>query len=206
MTGYPRNLAAAAAILPMLALAPAALAGPPTEQLTQNIQEVVRTLQDPDLKASERANERRQALRTVTDNLFDWSEMAKRSLGRHWEERTGVERAQFVKLLGDLLERSYMISIERYGGERVSILGDSTDGDLAIVRTRVAAGGGQGIPVDYRMLRTGQRWRAYDVVIEGVSLVSNYRTQFDKVIQTSSYEELVKRLTIERVASESSAR
>ncbi len=205
MTRYPHILTAAA-ILPVLAFAPPALAGQPTEQLTRNIEEVVRTLQDPDLKTSERANERRQALRAVTDNLFDWSEMARRSLGRHWDERTGVERAQFVKLLGDLLERSYMISIERYGSEHVSILGDSTDGNLAIVRTRIAAGGSRDIPVDYRMLRTGERWRAYDVVIEGVSLVSNYRTQFDKIIQTTSYEERVKRLSVERVASEATSR
>lgn len=175
-------------------------------QLTRHIDQVVKILQDSELKTSAKTQERRRALRAITDNIFDWAEMARRSLGRHWQGRTEAERAEFVKLLGDLLERSYMTSIERYRGERVSFLGESTDGEQVTVRTRIVTGGGQDVPVDYRMLRGGERWGAYDVVIEGVSLVGNYRSQFDKIIRTSSYGELVKRLAAQRVARETSAR
>ena len=97
-------------------------------------------------------------------------------------------------MFGDLLERAYIGKIELYSGEKVAFLGDAIDGELATVRTRIVTKQGTEIPVDYRMLRRGDRWRAYDVIIEGVSLVANYRTQFDKVIQRTSYQQLVQQV------------
>jgi phospholipid transport system substrate-binding protein len=146
------------------------------------------------MKAEGKAAERRQAVRKIANEIFAWDETAKRALARHWQGRTEVQRQEFVKLFGDLLERSYIARIENYGGEKISYLSDSVDDETAMVRTRIVTKQGSEVPVDYRMLRRGDRWLVYDVVIEGVSLVSNYRTQFNKIIQTSSYEELVKKM------------
>ena len=203
MTGHARAFVAAFALLALMVSRPA-VAGPATDQLTQGIDRVVKTLQDGALRTSARSQERRQALRAISDDIFDWAEMAKRSLGRHWEGRTEAERAEFSRLLGDLIERSYMTSIERFGGEKITFLGESPDGDRTTVSTRILTSRGQNIAVQYRMILGGERWRVYDVVIEGVSLVGNYRTQFDKVIQTSSYQELVKKLAAQQLVKRAS--
>jgi phospholipid transport system substrate-binding protein len=99
-----------------------------------------------------------------------------------------------VRLFGDLLERSYISKIELYGGEKIQYSADRIDGDHATVQSRLVTKHGTEIPIEYRMLKKRDRWLVYDVVIEGVSLVANYRTQFNKIIQTSSYGELVKRM------------
>jgi len=177
-----------------LAAVPRAWAGEPTEQLSARIDQVFRILEDPALKPAERAEERRAAIRRVAHDIFDFEELARRSLGRHWQARTPEERDEFVRLLGHLLERAYLGKLELYNGERIVLLGDSVDGDLATVRTRVVTRQGTEIPVDYRMLRRGDGWRAYDVTIEGVSLVANYRSQFDKIIRRASFQQLVKQV------------
>ena len=177
-----------------LAAVPRAWAGEPTEQLSARIDQVFRILEDPALKPAERAEERRAAIRRVAHDIFDFEELARRSLGRHWQARTPEERDEFVRLLGHLLERAYLGKLELYNGERIVLLGDSVDGDLATVRTRVVTRQGTEIPVDYRMQRRGDGWRAYDVTIEGVSLVANYRSQFDKIIRRASFQQLVKQV------------
>jgi phospholipid transport system substrate-binding protein len=171
-----------------------ALAGPPTEQLRTQIDRVLKALEDPELKKDHRADERRKAVRKIADDIFDFNETAKRSLGRHWAARTPAEREEFVKLFSDLLERSYLSKIELYGGEKIGFVGDTVENDHAIVKSKIVTKGGSEIPIDYRMLKKGERWLVYDVAIEGVSLVANYRTQFNKIIQTSSYQDLVKKL------------
>jgi len=171
-----------------------AWAGAPTDQLKGAIERVLKILDDPVLKSDGKAKERRSAVRKVANDFFDFAETAKRSLARHWQARTDKERAEFVRLFGDLLERSYISKIELYGGEKISYVGESLDGELATVRTKITTKQGSEVPVDYRMLRRGDRWHVYDLIIEGVSLISNYRTQFNKIIQTSSYPELVKKM------------
>jgi phospholipid transport system substrate-binding protein len=171
-----------------------ALAGVPTDQLRSAVDRVIKTLDDPAMKAEGKAGERRQAVRKIANEIFAWDETAKRALARHWQARTEAQRQEFVKLFGDLLERSYIARIENYGGEKITYLSDSIDDETAMVRTKIVTKQGSEVPVDYRMLRRGDRWLVYDVVIEGVSLVGNYRTQFNKIIQTSSYEELVKKM------------
>lgn len=171
-----------------------AWAGAPTDQLRAQVDRVLKTLEDPELKKEARARDRRTAVRRLAEEIFDFNETARRSLGRHWGARTEAERAEFVRLFGDLLERSYLSKIEVYGGERVQYTGDTIDGDNANVKTKIITKNGTEIPIDYKMLKRGDRWVVYDVVIEGVSLVSNYRTQFNKIIQTSSFQELVKKM------------
>ena len=185
-------LALAVAITCTLVAARPATAGPPTDGLKSNIDRVIKVLEEPALKG--KVKERRTAVRKIAAEIFDVDETARRSLARHWQARTPAQREEFVQLFGDLLEVTYISKIEQYGGEKIVYLGDSVDGEQATVRTKLITKQGTDIPVDYRMLKKGDKWMVYDVVIEGVSLVSNYRTQFNKIIQTSSYEELVKKL------------
>ena len=193
MTRYRGLLVTAIAVAALFA-GKDAWAGPPTEQLKVEIDRVVKMLEDPALKVDGKAVERRVRVRSIANDIFDWAETAKRSLARHWQPLSDAQREEFVKLFGDLLERSYISKIELYGGEKIVYVGESVDGEQAIVRTKIVTKQGTDVPVEYRMLRRGDRWLVYDVVIESVSLVSNYRTQFNKIIQASSYQELVKKM------------
>jgi phospholipid transport system substrate-binding protein len=194
MTLWRRALLPLALLLAgLLAPAPVA-AGAPTDQLKAQIDRVLKLLDDPELKKEARAKDRRTAVRKVANEIFDFSETARRSLGRHWQSRTPAERDEFVQLFSDLLERSYISRVELYGGEKIQFAGDSIEGDQAKVQTKLLTKSGSEIPIEYRMHRKGDRWLVYDVIIEGVSLVSNYRTQFNKIIQTSSYQELVRKM------------
>jgi phospholipid transport system substrate-binding protein len=171
-----------------------AAAGPATDQLKGAIDRVVKVLEDPSLKGSDRVVDRRHAVRKIADEIFDFPEIARRSLARHWQPLTDRQRAEFVSLFSDLLERSYISKIELYGGEKIIYAGERVDGDVTTVTTRIITKNGTEVPIDYKLLKKGDRWLVYDVNIEGVSLVSNYRTQFNKIIQTSSYNELVQKL------------
>jgi len=189
-------LRATAAVLAMglLTAAPAA-AGVATDQLRGAVDRVLKTLDDPSLKGESKALDRRTAVRKIANEIFDFGEIAKRSLARHWQPLSEAQRTEFVGLFADLLERSYISKIETYGGEKIQYSSERVDGDLATVSTRIVTKNGTEVPVDYRMIkRGGDHWLVYDVSIEGVSLVSNYRTQFNKIIQTSSYNELVSKL------------
>jgi phospholipid transport system substrate-binding protein len=190
----PRTVGSVAVGLLVMLMAGQAWAGPPTEQLKGAVDRVVKTLEDPALKGHGKAAERRTTVRRIANDIFDFAEIGRRSLGRHWQVRTDREREEFVVLFSDLLERSYISKIDLYGGERIVYAIERIDGDTATVGTRIVTKNGTEVPVDYRLLQRGERWLVYDVSIEGVSLVSNYRTQFNKIIQTGGYAELVKRL------------
>ncbi len=195
MIRHHRRVAAAVALVIGLVLVRDVSAGVPTDQLRTRINRVVKTIEDPELRKESKNKERRTAVRKVADEIFDFNETARRSLARHWLQRSPAERKEFVDLFANLLERSYISKIELYNGEKIAYLGDTIDGDQATVRTKILTKQGSEIPVDYKMLRgPGDRWLVYDVMIEGVSLIANYRTQFNKIIQTSSYEELVNRM------------
>ncbi|OLC15502.1 MAG: hypothetical protein AUH29_07760 [Candidatus Rokubacteria bacterium 13_1_40CM_69_27] len=187
-----------ASLMLAVSLAGNVWAGTPADQIRLQIDRVVQVLADPDLKTVGRERDRQAAVRRIAEEVFDLGEMTRRTLGPHWQRRTEAERAEVVTLFGDLLERTYFTRIAGYSGEKITVLGDSTDGDRATVRTRIVTQQGTEIPVDYRMLRRGDRWMIYDVSIEGVSLVANYRAQFDKIIQTSSYQALVDKLRSKR--------
>ena len=171
-----------------------ALAGPATDQLRTSVDLVVKILSDPELKKEARSLERRRAIRAVANQIFDFGEISRRSLAQHWQARTPAEREEFTRLFGDLLEQSYISKIENYSGEKIQYLGEAVDGDRAVVRTLIVTKQGTAIPVDYRMFPQSERWRAYDVTLEGVSLVANYRAQFNAIIQRSGYPDLVAKL------------
>jgi len=171
-----------------------ASAGVPTDQLRGAVDRVLKTLDDPSLKGEAKVPERRVAVRKIANEIFDFGEIAKRSMARHWQPLSEAQRTEFVGLFADLLERSYISKIETYGGEKIQYTAERVDGDYATVSTKIITKNGTEVPVDYRLIKRGDRWLVYDVSIEGVSLVSNYRTQFNKIIQTSSYNELVSKL------------
>ena len=193
MRSIRRALVIVSVLAASLALTREAAAGPPSDQLRSRLDRVVGILDDPALKA--RPEARRTALRGAAGDIFDFTEITRRSLGRHWQTATPAEREELTRLLTALLERSYVGKIETYsGGERIQYIAESADGEQATVRTRIVTKAGTEIPVDYRMHRVGDRWLVYDVTIEGVSLVANYRAQFNKIIQTSSFKGLVDKL------------
>jgi phospholipid transport system substrate-binding protein len=171
-----------------------AWAGPPTDTLRDYTEAVQKVLDDPALKAEDRRHERRAAVRKLASEAFDVQETARRALGTHWQQRSPAEREEFVQLFADLLERTYISKIDLYGGERLRFTDERVDGDSAVVRARVVTRQGTEVPIEGRMHKRGERWQIYDVVIENISLIANYRAQFDRIIRTSSYAELVKRL------------
>jgi len=192
-----RALAVLSAVLALL-VARDAFAGVPTDQLRGSIDLVLKIVTDPELKKEAKTAERRKRIWAVVNQIFDFSEISQRCLGRHWQARTPAEKEQFIALFGDLLENAYITKIESYSGEKIQYPGDTIEGDLAIAKTRIVTKQGTEIPVDYRMLLKDGRWAVYDVSIEGISLIGNYRTQFNAVIQRSGYPDLVARLTAKR--------
>src|SRR5262245_43288509 len=165
-----RAAASVFALVIVLAAAPA-FAGAPTDQLKASVEQVIKILDDPALKAD--PAKRRAAIREAATTTFDFGEAAKRSLGRHWQSISEAEREEFTGLFADLLERGYVRRIEEYSGEKISYTGDTSDGNAATVKTRFTMKNGTDIPVDYRMLKRGDRWLVYDVSVEGLSLIAN---------------------------------
>ena len=187
MIGH-RFIALVAALV--LGLASDAWAGPPTDQLRTYTDEVLKVLQNTALTLPER----REAVKHLAAEAFEVSETAKRALGQHWLQRTPAEREEFVKLFANLLEQTYIARIGEFGGEKLRYVSEQIDGDRAIVRARITTKRGTEVPIESRLLQKETRWLIYDILVENLSLISNYRSQFDRVIRTTSYEELVKRL------------
>jgi phospholipid transport system substrate-binding protein len=178
----------------LLGLVGPAWAASPTETLREYTEAVQKVLDDPALKTDERRPERRAAVRKLAAEAFDVQETARRALGPHWQQRTPTEREEFVQLFADLLEQTYIAKIDLYGGERLRFTDERVDGDSAVVRARVTTKQGTEVPVEGRMHKKADRWLLYDVTIENISLIANYRAQFDRIIRTQSYGELIKRL------------
>jgi phospholipid transport system substrate-binding protein len=182
----------------LLAASPASLAGP-TEVIKVAVEQVVRVGEDSDLGRPAAAEQRRIEIRRIAESLFDFPEMARRSLARHWTDRTAEQRQEFVRLFTDLMERVYFGKLENYSGERILYVSETVDGDYATVRSKILIGQRGDLPIDYRLRLTGSRWAVYDVLIDGISFVSTYRAQFNRVIQTSSYDDLVQKLRLKEL-------
>jgi len=172
----------------------AVYAGEPTDQMKQTIDSVLDILKNKELKRPEKAKERRAAIRKIIDSRFDFEEMSKRSLALYWRKRTPEEKSEFTALYSDLLERTYVTKIEKYENEKILYGRETLDDGYAVVKTNIITKDNIEIPIDYRLLKKDAKWEVYDVVIEGVSLVNNYRTQFANILGSSSYGELVKKM------------
>jgi phospholipid transport system substrate-binding protein len=173
-----------------LGIASPVWAGAPTDQVRQYTDQVRKILDDPAL----RSLDKRAAVRRVAVEIFDVNETARRALGPHWQARSQGEKDEFTQLFADLLERTYISKIDLYRGERLQYTSEAVDRDFATVRAKVITNKGLEVPVEARMLKRGEHWLIYDIAIENVSLISNYRTQFDRIIRTASFQELVRRL------------
>jgi phospholipid transport system substrate-binding protein len=170
-----------------------AWAGAATDAMKGTIDEVLKILADKDLKKQAKANERRQLLEKVVGERFDYEEMSRRSLGAPWANLSDQDKKEFVSLFQTLLVNTYADKIESYSGQGVQYVNERTEKEYAEVRTKVLTGKTE-IPLDYRLLNKGSVWRVYDVVVDGVSLVNNYRGQFSKILRTGSYADLVDQL------------
>ncbi|MGZ8425888.1 MAG: MlaC/ttg2D family ABC transporter substrate-binding protein [Candidatus Binatia bacterium] len=164
-------------------------AGAPSDQTRATIEKVLAILTDSSVK-SERLDRLRQTIRPS----FDFAEMAKRSLGSHWQRRTPAEQQEFIKLFTDLVESSYVDAIESYNGEKVVVGNEKQDKDFAEVNTKIVTKKGEEFAIDYKLHQSSGGWKIYDAVIENVSLVNNYRSQFNRVIGKSSYQDLVSKM------------
>jgi len=178
----------------LLALAPGSLtdvqAGEPTDQIRADIEELYRAVQE-----TTPASSRDREAAAVLDRMFDWQRMAESALREHWQKRTSAERAEFTKLFAGLFRRAYVSRIHLIDATSFQYLGDTVDGDRATVETRALTKKGSPINVDYvTRLGEGQRWRVEDIRVERISLIDNYRAQFDTIITRSSFDALMNKL------------
>ena len=154
----------------MLFCAGIVYAGVPTDQLKVSIDKILNILNDKALKALAMKERRREMLTSLSNEVFDWNEMAKRSLGIYWKDRTPEEQKEFVKLFTVLLENTYMDKIESYSGEKIVYSRETVEDLYALVETKIITKQDTEVAVNYWMLNKGSRWLVYDISIEGVSL------------------------------------
>jgi phospholipid transport system substrate-binding protein len=173
-----------------------ATAGEPTDLVRQITDQVLKILEDPQFQAPNRHAERQERLHKIAEQVFDWQEMARRALAIHWRERTPQEQQEFVRLFRDLVEGTYINRLESAIQEKreIQYVGEQVDGSRATVKTNVVTRRNQQVPIEYRLQKADGRWLIYDVLVEGISLVNNYRSQFNRIITSSSYNDLVQKM------------
>jgi phospholipid transport system substrate-binding protein len=171
-----------------------AQAGEPLQVVKTVGDGIIAILKDPKYKSPAKNKDRVERLKEIINPVFDFEEMARRTLGTHWRRRTPAEQQEFVKLFRAFLEKTYSEKVDLYQGERAVFGRETIDGDYAEVESKVVNAKGEETPVLYRLKRTDNRWNVYDAVIENISIVNNYRSQFDRVITKSSFDGLIKML------------
>jgi phospholipid transport system substrate-binding protein len=169
-------------------------AGIPADRVRATAEQVLKILQDPQFKSESRRQQRSELLKQAIYPRFDFAEMAKRSLGTQWQKRSEAEQQEFVRLFTDVLEGAYVDTIASYSGEKIIVGKETQDGNFADVGTKIITSKGEEIAVHYKLHAIAGDWKVYDVVVEHISLVSNYRSQFNRVITQTSYEELLRRM------------
>ena len=164
-----------------------------TECVKETIDSVIDIVSREEFKNDAKKPQRRQLIREVVSKKFSYYEMSRRSLAKHWKKRTPKEKKEFMSLFGKLLENSYANKIESYTDEKIIYVKELVKGNVALVKTIIQKND-DAIPVDYKLIKADNDWKIYDFIVEGVSMIRNYRTQFKKIIHKSSYEELVSKL------------
>ena len=187
-------IALAALAVLLSAFANTVQAGAPTEQVRQTADKVLQVLQDPQFKSNSNAAQRRDQLTQILASRFDFAEMAKRSLGANWQKGSAAEQQQFVRLFTNLLENSYIGQIEAYSGEKINYGRESVEQNQADVETKIVTKKGEEVSVNYKLKADGGNWKVYDVVIENVSLVNNFRNQFNRMLAKGSFADLITQL------------
>ncbi|HHT9144276.1 MAG: ABC transporter substrate-binding protein [Candidatus Brocadiaceae bacterium] len=181
-------------ILSLAVISPLLWAGEPGKLLMETIDKGFAILKDPSLKGEEKTLERRQMLWKEISPIFNFDEMSKRALGQHWKSRTPEEKKEFVELFTNIMKDAYIGKTDTYSGEKVVIVSEKQDKNYATVQTKIITNKGTEVSVDYNMLNNPGKWIIYDVIIEGVSLVNNYRSQFNNILIKSSYKELIQKI------------
>ena len=189
MRHFVKKLIAGLGIVMVAAVIPV-LAGEPTDQLKETIDRVIALVNNRDLKESER----QILIRQAADNRFYWTAIARSAMGIYWHNLTPDQKREFTGLFTDLIESVYMGKIESYSGEKIIYLGDDTDDGYGAVKMVIVTHKGTEIPINYRVVKEKGQWLIYDVQIEGVSMVNNYRKQISYIMNNSNYGELVKKL------------
>jgi phospholipid transport system substrate-binding protein len=167
-------------------------AGEPTEAIRDAVNQGVEILKNAKLDSPKQRDQVINRLRQIVFPLFDFDEMAMRSLGPNWRRIDSRQQKEFVSTFTALLEKTYADQIDLYNGQKVAYTGENVDGNYAQVDSRIIDKNGQSYSVAYRLHRVAGKWKIYDVVAENISLVNNYRSQFNRVIARSSFEELLK--------------
>ncbi|MDP2756638.1 MAG: ABC transporter substrate-binding protein [Desulfurivibrionaceae bacterium] len=157
------------------------------------VDEIISILQDEKLAAPARKAERKNRMVTIVEKKFDFREMSMRALARHWRERSPAEQDRFVFLFKTLLENTYLAKIETYSGEKVVFKKAAVQGNRAIVYSDLIRKNVE-TPVNYKLKNNDDRWAVYDVEVEGVSLVNNYRTQFASILSKENFSGLIAKL------------
>jgi phospholipid transport system substrate-binding protein len=186
----------------LLFMAPSStLAGTASDQLKQSIDKIQNILVDPSLKGEAKTANRRQKLKEAVGERFDFDEMAKRSLGAQWQKRSAAEQEEFVRLFTELLEASYLSKLDEYSGEKILFINERQDKDFAEVKTKLVNKKGEEYLLDYRLSSMNGDWKVSDVVVENISLVNNYRSQFNRVLARSSFEDLLQAMKQKKIAA-----
>jgi phospholipid transport system substrate-binding protein len=186
----------------LLFVAPSStLAGTASDQLKQSIDNIQNILVDPSLKGEAKTANRRQKLKEAVGERFDFNEMAKRSLGAQWQKRSTAEQEEFVRLFTELLEATYLSKLEEYSGEKILFINDRQDKDFAEVKTKLVNKKGEEYLLDYRLSSLNGDWKVSDVVVENISLVNNYRSQFNRVLARSSFEDLLQAMKQKKIGA-----
>ena len=163
----------------------------PQQQLEISINKLLDVLRDETLKGNENQQLRREHIAEVVFLQFNMRRMAKLSLGRAWIDLSDAERSKFTALFRDLLKRSYVATIDGYADEEISYVKEIIKGEKAEVKTLVISGSRGGIPLNYKLKVEEGRWLVYDVIIENVSLVRNYRSQFGPIMKKRGFAGLI---------------
>jgi len=193
LVGYP--LLGIFALAVSIGLARPASGAGPQESVQAVMSAVSAILVNSNLQGTDKDQERKQRVRHIILEAFDFQEMAREVLGTHWGKLTPEQRVEFTDLFGNLFERSYSRMVLRFLGERSTTYGtESIQQERATVMTTLLSKRDAKLPVDYQLIHHGEQWLIYDVVVDGISLAMNYRAQFNKILHTSSYETLVQRI------------
>jgi phospholipid transport system substrate-binding protein len=183
----------------MLSMPISSLAETATDEVRGTLDKIHTIFQDPNLRSEARKRDRQIQLRQALGRRFDYTEMAKRALGSHWQEGKPRQQDEFVKLFAELVEETYLDQIDPYLGQKIVYLRESRDGDFSEVATKIISAKGDEFAINYRLRSYKGDWKIYDMVVENVSVVNNYRSQFNRVLNRGSFGELLKRLRQARV-------
>jgi len=172
----------------------------PGKVIIKTVAEGLKILKDPTLQVVEKWPERRKKMWKLLEPVFSFEQISKRALGRHWKTCTIQQKQEFTQLFTEILKDAYLVRAERYRGQDIVYIRERVRGNRSKIQTNFITGDGKKIAVTFNMIKINESWKIYDVIIEGVSMVSNYRSQFNSILTKSSFEELIQKMTEKRDA------